>query len=183
VPLHFRNKVKTLPAYAMRLKPRKKKTPILGTCHPAVLIHSQDRGPRLATNQSIPLHRDGYDRIRICGHGCEAQFEVDSLTAVQSVAQICENLRLDLKFGRANLFRFLGWKLWSAACRPAGKPERKGFSSGSGPNHRASESSCGRIAYATKDRIVSSMRRRYIIPLREGGALRRSRIFRPENFI
>ena len=46
---------------------------------------------------------------------------------MRSIAQIAKNLRLDLKFARLTLFRFLALEIvecWAAST--ASKPERKG---------------------------------------------------------
>ena len=56
----------------------------------------------------------------------EAQF-ASQFNGARSVAQIAKNLRLDLKFARLTLFRFLALEI--VECWPASttsKPERKG---------------------------------------------------------
>jgi hypothetical protein len=56
----------------------------------------------------------------------EAQF-ASQFNGVRSVAQIAKNLRLDLKFARLTLFRFLALEIvetWPSTT--ASKPERKG---------------------------------------------------------
>ena len=93
------------------------------------LIQFQDLGTQANYEiNSIPAYtRDGFDRIqRLRLTVAEAQF-ASQFNGVRSIAQIAKNLRLDLKFARLTLFRFLGLEI--VECWPAStgaKPERKG---------------------------------------------------------
>jgi DNA-binding response OmpR family regulator len=79
---------------------------------------------------SIPAYtRDGYERVQnLRLTVAEAQF-ASQFNGVRSVAQIAKNLRLDFKFARLTLFRFLALEI--VECWPpttaAAKPERRGF--------------------------------------------------------
>jgi DNA-binding response OmpR family regulator len=92
------------------------------------LIQFQDLGNRANYDiNSIPAYtRDGYDRVQhLRLTVAEAQF-ASQFNGVRSVAQIAKNLRLDLKFARLTLFRFLGLEIvecWPA--NTASKAERK----------------------------------------------------------
>ena len=77
---------------------------------------------------SIPAYtRDGFERVQnLRLTVAEAQF-ASQFNGVRSIQQIAKNLRLDLKFARLMLFRFLAIEiveLWPATA--AAKPERKG---------------------------------------------------------
>ena len=77
---------------------------------------------------SIPAYtRDGFDRVQnLRLTVAEAQF-ASQFNGVRSIAQIAKNLRLDLKFARLTLFRFIALEIvecWPAAA--ATKPERTG---------------------------------------------------------
>jgi hypothetical protein len=79
---------------------------------------------------SIPAYtRDGYDRVQnLRLTVAEAQF-ASQFNGVRSVAQIAKNLRLDFKFARLTLFRFLALEIvecWPPAAA-TGKPEKRGF--------------------------------------------------------
>jgi hypothetical protein len=79
---------------------------------------------------SIPAYtRDGYERVQnLRLTVAEAQF-ASQFNGVRSVAQIAKNLRLDFKFARLTLFRFLALEIvecWPPAATTA-KPERRGF--------------------------------------------------------
>jgi DNA-binding response OmpR family regulator len=78
---------------------------------------------------SIPAYtRDGYERVQnLRLTVAEAQF-ASQFNGVRSVAQIAKNLRLDFKFARLTLFRFLALEIvecWPPAV--AGTPEKRGF--------------------------------------------------------
>ncbi len=79
---------------------------------------------------SIPAYtRDGYERVqKLRLTVAEAQF-ASQFNGVRSVAQIAKNLRLDIKFARLTLFRFLALEI--VECWPpssaAAKPEKRGF--------------------------------------------------------
>jgi DNA-binding response OmpR family regulator len=79
---------------------------------------------------SIPAYtRDGYDRVqKLRLTVAEAQF-ASQFNGVRSVAQIAKNLRLDFKFARLTLFRFLALEI--VECWPPvvadGKQEKRGF--------------------------------------------------------
>lgn len=81
-------------------------------------------------NGSIPAYtRDGYERVQnLRLTVAEAQF-ASQFNGVRSVAQIAKNLRLDFKFARLTLFRFLALEI--VECWPptaaAAKPEKRGF--------------------------------------------------------
>jgi len=79
---------------------------------------------------SIPAYtRDGYERVqKLRLTVAEAQF-ASQFNGVRSVAQIAKNLRLDIKFARLTLFRFLALEIvecWPPASATA-KPEKRGF--------------------------------------------------------
>ncbi len=76
----------------------------------------------------IPAYtRDGFERIQnLRLTVAEAQF-ASQFNGVRSIQQIAKNLRLDLKFARLTLFRFLALEI--VECWPpttAAKPEKKG---------------------------------------------------------
>ena len=93
------------------------------------LIQFQDLGAKVNYDSSaIPGYtRDGFERIQeLRLTVAEAQF-ASQFNGVRSIAQIAKNLRLDLKFARLTLFRFLALEiveLWPATVQA--KPERKG---------------------------------------------------------
>ena len=79
---------------------------------------------------SIPAYtRDGYERVQnLRLTVAEAQF-ASQFNGARSVAQIAKNLRLDFKFARLTLFRFLALEIvecWPPAVAGA-KPEKRGF--------------------------------------------------------
>jgi DNA-binding response OmpR family regulator len=79
---------------------------------------------------AIPAYtRDGYERVQnLRLTVAEAQF-ASQFNGVRSVAQIAKNLRLDFKFARLTLFRFLALEIvecWPPATAAA-KPEKRGF--------------------------------------------------------
>jgi len=94
-------------------------------------IQTQELGqtPDIETG-SIPAYtRDGYERVqKLRLTVAEAQF-ASQFNGVRSVAQIAKNLRLDFKFARLTLFRFLALEI--VECWPPGvanaKQERRGF--------------------------------------------------------
>ncbi len=78
---------------------------------------------------SIPAYtRDGFERVqRLRLTVAEAQF-ASQFNGTRSIAQIAKNLRLDLKFARLTLFRFLALEIvecWPPAAVGA-KPEKRG---------------------------------------------------------
>lgn len=79
---------------------------------------------------SVPAYtRDGYERVQnLRLTVAEAQF-ASQFNGVRSVAQIAKNLRLDIKFARLTLFRFLALEIvecWPPAAAGT-KPEKRGF--------------------------------------------------------
>ncbi|MEY2503761.1 MAG: hypothetical protein QOG27_41 [Verrucomicrobiota bacterium] len=94
-------------------------------------IQTQELGstPEIESG-SIPAYtRDGYDRVqKLRLTVAEAQF-ASQFNGVRSVAQIAKNLRLDFKFARLTLFRFLALEI--VECWPPvvadGKQEKRGF--------------------------------------------------------
>jgi hypothetical protein len=77
---------------------------------------------------SIPAYtKEGFERIQnLKLTSEEAQF-ASQFNGVRSIQQIAKNLRLDLKFARLTLFRFLALEI--VECWPpsaTAKPERKG---------------------------------------------------------
>lgn len=78
---------------------------------------------------SIPAYtRDGFERVqRLRLTVAEAQF-ASQFNGVRSIAQIAKNLRLDLKFARLTLFRFIALEI--VDCWPPGavgtKDEKRG---------------------------------------------------------
>ena len=93
------------------------------------LIQFQDLGNKANYDiNSIPAYtRDGFDRVQhLRLTVAEAQF-ASQFNGVRSIAQIAKNLRLDLKFARLTLFRFLALEIvecWPATS--ASQPERRG---------------------------------------------------------
>ncbi len=82
----------------------------------------------------IPAYtRDGFERVpKLRLTVAEAQF-ASQFNGVRSIAQIAKNLRLDFKFARLTLFRFLALEIvecWPPT--PAVKQERRGFFQGLG---------------------------------------------------
>ena len=78
---------------------------------------------------SVPAYtRDGYKRVQeLRLTVAEAQF-ASQFNGVRSIAQIAKNLRLDFKFARLTLFRFLALEIvecWPSAA--VAKPEKRGF--------------------------------------------------------
>jgi DNA-binding response OmpR family regulator len=77
----------------------------------------------------IPAYtRDGFERVqKLRLTVAEAQF-ASQFNGVRSIAQIAKNLRLDFKFARLTLFRFLALEI--VECWPqiaTTKPEKRGF--------------------------------------------------------
>ena len=77
---------------------------------------------------SIPAYtKDGFERVQnLRLTVAEAQF-ASQFNGARSIQQIAKNLRLDIKFARLTLFRFLALEI--VECWPptaATKPERKG---------------------------------------------------------
>lgn len=77
----------------------------------------------------IPAYtRDGFDRVqRLRLTVAEAQF-ASQFNGARSIAQLAKNLRLDLKFARLTLFRFLALEIvecWPPAA-VGGKPKKGG---------------------------------------------------------
>jgi DNA-binding response OmpR family regulator len=93
------------------------------------LIQFQELGDRANYDPaSIPAYtKDGYDRVQnLRLTVAEAQF-ASQFNGSRSIQQIAKNLRLDLKFARLTLFRFLALEI--VECWPpstAAKPESKG---------------------------------------------------------
>ena len=93
------------------------------------LVQFPDIGNKMPYEQNwIPAYtRDGFDRIQnLRLTVAEAQF-ASQFNSVRSIQQIAKNLRLDLKFARLTLFRFLALEI--VECWPpntAAKPEKKG---------------------------------------------------------
>jgi len=93
------------------------------------IIQFQDLGNKANYDVNcIPAYtRDGYERVQnLRLTVAEAQF-ASQFNGVRSIAQIAKNLRLDLKFARLTLFRFLAMEIvecWPGAT--ATKPETKG---------------------------------------------------------
>jgi DNA-binding response OmpR family regulator len=93
-------------------------------------IQSQELGNRADYDPtSIPAYtRDGYERVQnLRLTVAEAQF-ASQFNGVRSIQQIAKNLRLDFKFARLTLFRFLALEIvecWPAATAAA--RESQGF--------------------------------------------------------
>lgn len=93
-------------------------------------IQFQDLGAQANYDPaSIPAYtKDGFDRIQnLKLTVAEAQF-ASQFNGTRSIAQIAKNLRLDLKFARLTLFRFLALEIvecWPATAAP--KQESKGI--------------------------------------------------------
>ena len=93
-------------------------------------IQFQELGETEIESGSVPAYtRDGYERVQnLRLTVAEAQF-ASQFNGVRSVAQIAKNLRLDFKFARLTLFRFLALEIvecWPPAAA-TGKPEKRGF--------------------------------------------------------
>jgi hypothetical protein len=84
--------------------------------------------PDTEANRIPAYTRDGYERVqKLRLTVAEAQF-ASQFNGVRSVAQIAKNLRLDIKFARLTLFRFLALEI--VECWPptaAVKQERRGL--------------------------------------------------------
>jgi hypothetical protein len=93
-------------------------------------IQFQELGPVASYDpESIPAYtRDGFARVQnLRLTVAEAQF-ASQFNGSRSIQQIAKNLRLDLKFARLSLFRFLALEI--VECWPASaalKPERRGL--------------------------------------------------------
>lgn len=93
-------------------------------------VQYQDLGSAEAYDpESIPAYtRDGFERVQnLRLTVAEAQF-ASQFNGVRSIQQIAKNLRLDLKFARLTLFRFLALEI--VECWPpnsAEKTERRGL--------------------------------------------------------
>ncbi len=117
-----------LPAYASEITPEPE------VDHWALsslrFIQFQDLGAQANYDpSSIPAYtKDGFDRVQnLKLTVAEAQF-ASQFNGVRSIAQIAKNLRLDLKFARLTLFRFLALEIvecWSSNAVP--KQESKGI--------------------------------------------------------
>jgi DNA-binding response OmpR family regulator len=92
-------------------------------------IQHQDLGTKADYDPaSVPAYtRNGFDRVqRLRLTVAEAQF-ASQFNGIRSIAQIAKNLRLDLKFARVTLFRFLALEI--VECWPPAlgvKPEKRG---------------------------------------------------------
>ncbi len=80
----------------------------------------------MADSSSIPAYtRDGYERVQqLRLTVAEAQF-ASQFNGSRSIAQITKNLRLDIKFARLTLFRFLALEIvecWPAQVTPKAEP-------------------------------------------------------------
>jgi len=118
----------TLPEYAQEIRGEEDIDHwILSTLR---LIQSQDLVPAPETEaNSIPAYtRDGFERVqKLRLTVAEAQF-ASQFNGTRSIAQIAKNLRLDFKFARLTLFRFLALEIvecWPPT--PLEQPERRGF--------------------------------------------------------
>ncbi|HEY5035614.1 MAG TPA: response regulator [Chthoniobacterales bacterium] len=107
-----------LPSYADELSAAEKNVDqwALSTLR---FVQYQELGKSAALEPGcIPAYtRDGYDRIQeLRLTDAEAQF-ASQFNGVRSIAQISKNLRLDIKFARLSLFRFLALEI--VDCWPA----------------------------------------------------------------
>lgn len=107
-----------LPSYADELSAAEKNVDqwALSTLR---FVQYQELGKSAALEPTcIPAYtRDGYDRIQqLRLTDAEAQF-ASQFNGVRSIAQISKNLRLDIKFARLSLFRFLALEI--VDCWPA----------------------------------------------------------------
>ncbi|HEY1583490.1 MAG TPA: response regulator [Chthoniobacterales bacterium] len=87
-------------------------------------VQYQELGEKaLSETSSIPAYtRDGYERIQeLRLTVAEAQF-ASQFNGTRSIAQISKNLRLDIKFSRLTLFRFLALEI--VECWPAQLSEK-----------------------------------------------------------
>src|SRR5204863_8693982 len=93
-------------------------------------VQYQELNVKLMSDMSsIPAYtRDGYERVQhLRLTVAEAQF-ASQFNGTRSIAQIKKNLRLDVKFARLTLFRFLALEI--VECWPptsAVKQEKRGF--------------------------------------------------------
>jgi DNA-binding response OmpR family regulator len=92
-------------------------------------VQYQELGTKeLSDTASVPAYtRDGYERVQeLRLTVAEAQF-ASQFNGSRSIVQISKNLRLDIKFARLTLFRFLALEIvecWPAQLSP--KPESRG---------------------------------------------------------
>ena len=93
-------------------------------------IQFQELPPNQETDAAlIPAYtRDGYERVqKLRLTVAEAQF-ASQFNGVRPIAQIAKNLRLDIKFARVTLFRFLALEIVECWPQTAGvKQERAGL--------------------------------------------------------
>jgi hypothetical protein len=117
-----------LPAYASEISPEPDVDHWALAC--LRFIQFQDLGNQAGYDAaSIPAYtKDGFDRVQnLKLTVAEAQF-ASQFNGVRSIAQIAKNLRLDLKFARLTLFRFLALEIvecWPSNAVP--KQESKGI--------------------------------------------------------
>ena len=109
---------------------RRRKTSITGRSAPCASSNSRSSATQADYDPaSIPAYtRDGFERVqRLRLTVAEAQF-ASQFNGTRSIAQIAKNLRLDLKFARLTLFRFLALEIvecWPPAAVGA-KQEKRG---------------------------------------------------------
>ena len=117
-----------LPAYTDDL-PRGEENVDQWTLSTLRFVQYQELGKHALVDQAcVPAYtRDGYDRVQqLRLTVAEAQF-ASQFNGSRSIAQISKNLRLDIKFARLTLFRFLALEI--VECWPAQlaqKPESRG---------------------------------------------------------
>ncbi len=117
-----------LPAYTSDL-PRAEDNIDQWTLSTLRFVQYQELGKSALVDATcVPAYtRDGYDRVQqLRLTVAEAQF-ASQFNGSRSIAQISKNLRLDIKFARLSLFRFLALEIvecWPAAL--AQKPEGRG---------------------------------------------------------
>jgi hypothetical protein len=127
--VRFIFKQQELPSYTQELSPAESNVDqwALSTLR---FVQYQELGKNAAMEPTcVPAYtRDGYERVQhLRLTEAEAQF-ASQFNGVRSIAQISKNLRLDIKFARLSLFRFLTLEI--VECWPAQiaqKPDGRGL--------------------------------------------------------
>ncbi|MEO7951185.1 MAG: response regulator [Spartobacteria bacterium] len=117
-----------LPAYANELPPAEESIDQWALSTLRFVQYEEIGSKTMAETSSVPAYtRDGYARVQqLRLTVAEAQF-ASQFNGSRSIAQISKNLRLDIKFARLTLFRFLALEI--VECWPAeltAKPESRG---------------------------------------------------------
>lgn len=126
--VRFIFKQEELPAYARDLPASEDETDQWALSTLRFVQYEALGAKALVDPTSVPAYtRDGYERVQqLRLTVAEAQF-ASQFNGIRSIVQISKNLRLDIKFARLTLFRFLALEIvecWPA--QVAQKPEARG---------------------------------------------------------